>query len=213
MTNAWLNWMMRWKTMYRGKPLAGIGTTALLAMFFFITELHADPHQPIVEAARSQIGKTLRYDPSYVQIPYPGGDVPIKGGVCTDVVIRALRKALGLDLQQLVHEDMTDNFHFYPKRWGLAAPDQNIDHRRVPNLRTYFTRQGWELDLATDPSAFKPGDIVTCIVPLNRPHIMIVSDARNGNDRPLVIHNIGAGTREEDRLFEFKLTGHYRVKQ
>lgn len=183
----------------------------LPAVLFFLGEIHADLRQNIVDAARAQIGKTLYYDPSYSRIPFPNGDVPLQSGVCTDVVIRALRKAMSLDLQQLVHDDMSENFHLYPKHWGLTAPDRNIDHRRVPNLRTFFTRQGWALETVSDPSAYQPGDIVTCIVPFNRPHIMIVSDKANGSGRPLVIHNIGAGTREEDCLFEFKLTGHYRI--
>ncbi len=164
----------------------------------------------IVEAARDQIGKTLFYDPSYRSLPYPNGDVPIKRGVCTDVVIRAFRSALQLDLQQLVHEDMKRNFSCYPQQWGLSAPDKNIDHRRVPNLRAFFERQGWSLGLTDNPGDYKPGDLVTCIVPPHLPHIMVVSDKKNRAGCPLIIHNIGAGVREEDLLFEFGLTGHYR---
>jgi uncharacterized protein len=167
----------------------------------------------IVAAARDQIGKTVRYDPSYQRLDYPGGDVPIQVGVCTDVVVRALRSSLGLDLQQLVHEDMRGNFSAYPQNWGLKGPDKNIDHRRVPNLRAFFKRRGWELPVSDKAQAYQPGDLVTCIVPPNLAHIMIVSDRRNASGQPLVIHNIGAGVREEDRLFEFKITGHYRIKQ
>jgi uncharacterized protein YijF (DUF1287 family) len=157
------------------------------------------------------VGKTLVYDPAYVRLPYPRGDVPLERGVCTDVVIRALRAALDLDLQQLVHEDMTVAFSEYPTTWGLRRPDPNIDHRRVPNLRRYFERQGWSVGVSRNAADFRPGDIVTCTVGLNRPHIMVVSDRRSAKGVPLVIHNIGSGAREEDRLFAFPMTGHYRV--
>lgn len=165
----------------------------------------------IATAASSQIGKTLSYDPSYQSLAYPNGDVPIEAGVCTDVVIRALRSGVKLDLQKLVHEDMKANFQAYPKNWGLKRPDKNIDHRRVPNLQTFFKRRGWELPLTKEAKNFKAGDLVTCIVPPNLPHVMIVSGRTGPDGRPLIIHNIGRGTREEDRLFEFKLTGHYRL--
>lgn len=165
-----------------------------------------------VEAARGQIGKTIRYDHSYQVIDYPYGDVPIDRGVCTDVIIRALRAAYNYDLQEFVHEDMIKNFSKYPQIWGLNQPDKNIDHRRVPNLQTFFKRNGWSLPLSNQLSELKTGDIVTCIVPPNLPHIMIISDKRNEKNIPLVIHNIGNGTQEEDLLFAFKLTGHYRIK-
>lgn len=165
-----------------------------------------------VAAARSQVGKTLLYDPSYRHIGYPNGDIPIDRGVCTDVIIRALRVSCQYDLQKHVHEDMKQNFSKYPKIWGLKEPDKNIDHRRVPNLQTFFERNGWSLPLSDQPTSFKPGDLVTCIVPPNLPHIMIVSDRRSREDIPLVIHNIGNGAQEEDLLFEFELTGHYRIE-
>jgi uncharacterized protein YijF (DUF1287 family) len=164
----------------------------------------------LVDAARGQIGKTVDYDSRYQVLDYPNGDVPLRRGVCTDVVIRAMRSAFGFDLQQQVHEDMKDHFSSYPRRWGLNGPDRNIDHRRVPNLRRFFERRGWALPLQGAAKDFRPGDIVTCIIPPNLPHIMIVSDRKGRSGTPLVIHNIGAGVREEDRLFEFRLTGHYR---
>jgi uncharacterized protein len=154
----------------------------------------------------------ILYDPSYQVIDYPYGDVPNDRGVCTDVIIRALRVAYNYDLQEFVHEDMKKNFSKYPQIWGLNQPDKNIDHRRVPNLQTFFKRNGWSLPLSSQLSELKIGDIVTCIVPPNLPHIMIISDKRNENNTPLVIHNIGRGTQEEDRLFAFKLSGHYRIK-
>ncbi len=168
--------------------------------------------EDLVLAARGQIGKTIIYDPSYRSIDYPNGDIPIDRGVCTDVLIRALRVAYNYDLQQFIHEDMKRNFLKYPQIWGLKHPDKNIDHRRVPNLQAFFERKGWSLPLSNQPSQFKTGDLVTCIVPANLPHIMIVSDRRSNDNIPLVIHNIGNGTQEEDRLFEFELTGHYRIK-
>ena len=165
-----------------------------------------------VAAARSQIGKTLRYDPGYRVIGFPNGDIPIERGVCTDVIIRALRTAYNYDLQRYVHEDMKRNFSEYPKIWGLKQPDKNIDHRRVPNLQTFFERNGWSLPLSDQPDSFSPGDLVTCIVPPNLPHTMIISDRLNKENIPFVIHNIGNGTQEEDLLFEFELTGHYRIE-
>ncbi|MBQ8516507.1 MAG: DUF1287 domain-containing protein [Akkermansia sp.] len=163
------------------------------------------------ELARKQIGVTVNYDPDYTVLPYPGGDVPMERGVCTDVVIRALRE-LGLDLQKAVHEDMRSNFAAYPKLWGLKRPDRNIDHRRVPNLQTYFRRRGWELPITENPADYQPGDIVTCRIDAALFHIMIVSERKAPDGTPCIIHNIGAGTQEEEGLFFFPLTGHYRVR-
>ena len=183
----------------------------LLFSSFLLNGAEAAKSLSIVRSAREQVGKTLRYDPAYRALDYPNGDVSIEVGVCADVVVRALRAGCGIDLQKLVHEDMKQHFSRYPQRWGLSGPDKNIDHRRVPNLQAYFKRVGWELPVSNKPGDYQPGDIVTCIVPPNLPHIMIVSDRTNAAERPLVIHNIGAGVEEEDRLFEFKLAGHYRV--
>ena len=165
----------------------------------------------IARAAREQVGKTICYDPAYYRLGYPNGDVDIECGVCTDVVIRALRTSLGMDLQALVHQDMKGSFSAYPQNWGLSAPDSNIDHRRVPNLRTWLSRKGWKLPVTKKPSDYVAGDLVTCTVPPNLPHIMVVSDRTNADGQPLIIHNIGGGAHEEDRLFEFELTGHYRI--
>ena len=166
----------------------------------------------LVSAARMQIGKTVRYVPRYQAIQYPNGDLPMERGVCTDVIVRAFRAALGQDLQMLVHEDMKRDFKKYPNHFGSRSPDKNIDHRRVVNLRTYFDRRGWSVAVTNKADEYKPGDLVTCMLPHDLPHIMIVSDKKNKSGRPLIIHNIGAGTKEEDRLFEFKHTGHYRIK-
>jgi uncharacterized protein YijF (DUF1287 family) len=186
----------------------------LLLLFFTLLPLHAQSGGKLVAAARTQVGVTVTYDPAYVGLSYPNGDVPKDRGVCTDVLIRAARDGLSSDLQKLLHEDMRDHFEAYPKQWGLTKPDRNIDHRRVPNLRAWFKRRGFELPLpkAGDVSAFLPGDIVTCTVPPNLPHVMIVSDKKTTDGRHLVIHNIGQGAREEDSLAAFPITGHYRWK-
>ncbi|GAB2174820.1 DUF1287 domain-containing protein [Dongia sp. agr-C8] len=171
----------------------------------------ADPALDLVAAARDQIGRTLIYDPRYEKLAYPMGDVPIERGVCTDVVIRAFR-GQGIDLQQLVHEDMRRNFGLYPQAWGLARPDANIDHRRVPNLATYFKRRGMAVEPGDDPLGnYRAGDIVTWMLPGNLPHIGIVSDRSDPVfGRPLVIHNIGGGAEEEDMLTAYPITGHFR---
>lgn len=164
--------------------------------------------QRLVDAARGQVGVTLGYDGSYRRLDYPGGDVPIETGVCTDVVVRALR-ALGFDLQVAVHEDMHAHFARYPQHWGLRRPDRNIDHRRVPNLETWLRRQGAALGASDDPADYQPGDIVSWRLPGGLPHIGIVSD-RHVDGRPLILHNIGAGTREEDILFAYPIEGRFR---
>ncbi len=184
----------------------------LLIAIAFLLPLAALAESPIVSAARSQIGVTTSYDPSYVSLDYPGGDVPEHCGVCTDVIVRALRKAINLDLQKALHEDMKANFSAYPKIWKLKRPDKSIDHRRVPNLRRYFKRKGYSLPVKSGTTQYLPGDLVTCTVPPHLPHIMVVSDKKTAKGIPLVIHNIGSGTKEEDRLTDFKITGHYRVK-
>ena len=178
-----------------------------LLLAFDAWALQADA---LVTAARQQVGVTLGYDPAYRRLSYPNGDVPLDTGVCTDVVIRALREQ-GLDLQQAVHRDMRANFALYPKNWGLSRPDRNIDHRRVPNLMTWFKRQGWALPLGQDAERYRPGDIVTWDLGGGLTHIGIVSDRQAGNGVPLVLHNIGRGTQEEDILFSFKIIGHYRI--
>ena len=161
-------------------------------------------------AARERTAHRVVYDPSYVKIPYPGGDVPADRGVCTDVLIRAYRK-LGIDLQKQVHEDMKKHFAAYPKKWGLARPDPNIDHRRAPNLMTFFKRAGQTLPITQNPADYAPGDIVAWDLGQNITHIGIVVDQRTADGkRPLVVHNIGAGPRMEDMLFNYKIIGHFR---
>lgn len=166
----------------------------------------------VVLSARAQVGKTVEYDPAYVSLSYPNGDLPMAKGVCTDVVIRALRSGRKMDLQKLVHEDMRANFSKYPKNWGLKRTDKNIDHRRVPNLKAYFKRRGWTVPVSKNKEDYHPGDLVTCTVAGRLPHIMIVSDRKEPDGTPMIIHNIGRGTQEEARLFEFPITGHFRIQ-
>jgi len=186
---------------------------AAILLFSLCDAATADPfEQALVAAALERTTHSVRYDGSYFAIAYPGGDVPADVGVCTDVVIRAYRTT-GADLQQLVHEDMSDNFGLYPSKriWGLQKPDSNIDHRRVPNLQVFFTRHGTDLPVSDRADAFLPGDIVTWTLPGNLPHIGIVSDRVDpSSGRRMVVHNIGAGPRLEDMLFDYPISGHYR---
>lgn len=165
----------------------------------------SEPALALIRAAEVQVGVVTVYDPAYVALAFPGGDVAPERGVCTDVLIRALRVAHGIDLQAALNRDMKADFAAYPANWGLKTPDRNIDHRRVPNLRRLFERVGAEVT-----GDYLPGDVVTTMLPGNLPHIVIVSD-RMGEAAPMVVHNIGAGTRVEDRLFEHEITGHYRL--
>jgi uncharacterized protein YijF (DUF1287 family) len=157
----------------------------------------------------------VRYDPAYIRIPYPGGDVPDSVGVCTDVVVRAYRK-LGIDLQKEVHEDISANFDKYPnqKRWGLTKPDRNIDHRRVPNLMKFFERRGTVKKISDSADDYKPGDIVCWELSAGILHIGLVSDVRSPDEkRYMIVHNIGGGQVLEDCLFNFKIIGHYQYKK
>lgn len=164
----------------------------------------------LAEAARRQVGVTVSYSPGYASLRYPGGDVPINTGVCTDVVIRALRTQ-GFDLQRLVHEDMVAHFRAYPRRWGLKRPDPSIDHRRVANLAVYLRRRRMARPITQVAPDYRAGDIVTWQLPTGQDHIGLVSAALvPGTQRPKVVHNIGAGAQCEDVLFAYRITGHFR---
>jgi uncharacterized protein YijF (DUF1287 family) len=163
----------------------------------------------LIAAAVEQTRHPVRYDGSYRRIPYPGGDVPADVGVCTDLVIRAYR-AVGVDLQQRVHEDMRAAFAEYPKLWGLPRPDANIDHRRVPNLQAFLKRRHAQVPVTNDAADYRSGDLVTWMLPGNLPHIGIVTAATAPTGRPIIAHNIGRGPELEDMLFAFPVTGHYR---
>lgn len=168
----------------------------------------------IVEAAIERTKQDVTYDGSYISIPYPNGDVPRNIGVCTDVIIRSYR-ALGTDLQRLVHEDMSQHFGAYPSKriWGLGGPDKNIDHRRVPNLQVFFSRHGKVLPRTGNAKDYSPGDIVTWMLPGSLPHIGIVTDRLSeATGNPLIVHNIGAGPSLDDMLFSYEITGHYRYE-
>ena len=164
----------------------------------------------VIEAGLEQPKQTFYYDPAYVRIDYPGGDVPLERGVCTDVVVRAFRKG-GVDLQKEVHEDMARAFSAYPTRWGMTRPDSNIDHRRVPNLRTYFTRRGKSLPVSEDAADYLPGDLVTWDLGGGVDHIGMVTNVwSDAAGRYLIVHNIGRGARLENVLFAWRITGRYR---
>ncbi len=167
----------------------------------------------LVEAAKERLNHFIIYDGKYQQIAYPNGDVDKNKGVCTDLVIRSYR-TLGIDLQQLVHEDMLSNFDKYSNYWGLKKPDSNIDHRRVPNLETFFIRHAQILPITKNPQDYAPGDIVTWRIKKNYPHIGIVSDepAKTNNNRMQIIHNIGLGPQMEDMLFDYEIVGHFRYQ-
>ena len=162
----------------------------------------------LIAAARRQIGVTRAYDPAYSVLAFPNGDVPRAKGVCTDVVIRAYRDALSLDLQAEVHRDMARTFSAYPRRWGLRRPDRNIDHRRVPNLEVFWHRAGARLPLG----GWQPGDVFSSLVGERLPHTGVISDRLSPLGNPMVIHNIGRGTQEEDILAAGRMIGRFRWK-
>lgn len=167
-------------------------------------------YSELAKAARELTNKHITYDPRYFSIPYPNGDIPGDKGVCTDVIIRGYR-ALGIDLQKEVHEDMKANFSEYPGYWGLSRPDPNIDHRRVPNLMTFFSRNGNVLPITNNPADYAPGDIVCWDLGKGITHIGFVVDIKSpSEDRYQIVHNIGAGQVLEDCLFKFRIIGHYR---
>ena len=188
----------------------------LLIAFFClgIPHLQAQSYfEKLADSAFTLTKESVVYDPSYFSIDYPMGDVPKGKGVCTDVVIRAYRK-MGTDLQVLVHQDMKKNFRKYPQNWGLAGPDKNIDHRRVPNLMTFFKRKGSDQLISRSAEHYKPGDIVSWDLGGGITHIGIISDVPSevDPDRYQIIHNIGAGQVLEDCLFRYRITGHYRFR-
>ena len=169
--------------------------------------------EKLSNAAISIIDSEIVYTPSYVAIKYPNGDVPAKTGVCTDVVIRTYRK-LNIDLQKEVHEDMKTNFSLYPKTWGLKSTDKNIDHRRVPNLETFFTRKGEKLTVSQNPNDYKTGDLVTWMIGDKLPHIGIITHLKSTDGkRPMIVHNVGYGQVLQDCLFSYTIVGHFRYEK
>jgi uncharacterized protein YijF (DUF1287 family) len=213
--------MFRWRITVAG--LAALPLAAVLAGLVLAQRASA-PSNPSAEARRLEFTQRLvaaaverthhvvRYDPAYVRIPYPGGDVPADTGVCTDEIIRAYR-TVGVDLQKEVHEDMVQDFDQYPRRWRWlsSGPDSNIDHRRVPNLMVFFSRKGQSLPVSSGADDYAPGDIVTWNLGGNVPHVGLVVDQKSpASGRYMIVHNIGQGPRMEDVLFNWKITGHYR---
>jgi len=196
-------------------PILGLLASARLdvAQSNSISESHRREFlQHLIAAAIERTHHVVRYDPAYVRISYPGGDVPADTGVCTDEIIRSYR-SVGVDLQKEVHEDMVRNFDLYPRRWRwvLSRPDPNIDHRRVPNLMVFFARKGESLPLSGRAADYAPGDLVTWDLGGGVPHIGVVVDQKSAKSgRYMIVHNIGQGPRMEDIIFNWKVTGHYR---
>ncbi len=186
-------------------------------LVFYLPDLMAvgqtDFSKRLSDAALELTKQKVSYDPAYFTIGYPNGDIPANKGVCTDVVIRAYRK-LGIDLQKDVHEDIKANFRKYPQKWGLSGPDKNIDHRRVLNLMTFFSRNGLVKPITQKPGDYLPGDIVCWDLGGGITHIGIVVGKKNaGGNHNLIVHNIGGGQVLADCLFEFKIIGHYTYEK
>lgn len=183
--------------------------TSAFSLFFFLCAAQVPFSKKLSDAAIELTSQQVRYDPSYFSISYPGGDVPADRGVCTDVIIRAYRK-LNIDLQKEVHEDMAAHFSKYPNHWGLTKTDKNIDHRRVPNLMTFFTRHGSVKKKSQNANDYHAGEIVAWDLGGGTTHIGILIEKKSSdNKRPLVVHNIGNGQEISDCLFSYKIIGHY----
>jgi uncharacterized protein len=193
------------KIVKSSQPVAGITPSTPTAIAISSPRI-----KKLIRSGIEQTQYTRYYDPAYVPLEYPGGDVPLETGVCTDVVIRAFRK-VGVDLQKEVREDMERNFAAYPQLWGLKKPDSNIDHRRVPNLMKYFQRRGKSIQIDNKPENYLPGDIVAWNLGNGQQHIGLVSNNISPNSKNLlIIHNIGSGAKQEDILFNWPIIGHYR---
>ena len=187
---------------------------ALIILLALTTATTVDFFSKLSDAAIGLTAQKVKYDPAYISIPYPNGDVAPDKGVCTDVVIRAYRR-LGIDLQKEVHEDMLAHFDLYPKIWGLKKPDASIDHRRVQNLQVFFKRHNGALPVSEKAPDYQAGDIVTWDLCGGIVHIGIVVDRLSDQNRTrhLIVHNIGGGQVLSDCLFRFKITGHYRYRK
>ncbi len=188
-------------------------TLFLLTLFSVNALAQSAQALKLSDAAIALIKQKVVYDPAYFTIPYPGGDVPAGKGVCTDVVIRAYRTGLDIDLQKEVHLDMRSNFKLYPKNWGRKTTDRNIDHRRVYNLMVFFRRKGTIKPMTKNPEDYKPGDLVCWNLGGNVSHIGVVVNKKSSDGkRYLMVHNIGGGQVLEDCLFSWKMIGHYQYK-
>lgn len=164
----------------------------------------------LAAAALAHSGQDISYDPSYYKIDYPNGDVPSNKGVAADVLIRTYRE-MDMDLQQLVHEDMTENFRVYPQLWSASGPDTNIDHRRVANLQRFFERKGESLSVSRNAADYKPGDIVVWSLANAEMHIGIVVPGPGGrSNEAWVVHNMGVGVKWENVLFDYSIQRHFR---
>jgi len=191
-------------------------TVSTVFLFFFLIQIAEGQtgfYEKLADSAITLTKQKVKYDPTYFTLKYPNGDVPSDKGVCTDVVVRVYRK-LGIDLQKEVHEDMHNHFDKYPQRWGMPGPDKNIDHRRVPNLMTFFSRFGTVKKISQEAKDYLPGDIVCWNLGGGLTHIgVVVKNKSADKKRNLIVHNIGAGQVLEDCLFSYKIIGHYRYQK
>ena len=178
-----------------------------------IIELKNGIEKDFILAALERTKHNIIYNNNYFNIEYPNGDIPEEFGVCTDVIIRTYR-AINIDLQQLIHEDIIEKFNDYPLQniWNQNTADSNIDHRRVPNLEIFFTKYGVSIPVSNNSSDYKPGDIVTWNLKGSSPwHIGIVTNKVSSvTNNPLIVHNIGRGPVIDDMIFDFPIRGHYR---
>ncbi|NBT84965.1 MAG: DUF1287 domain-containing protein [Alphaproteobacteria bacterium] len=163
----------------------------------------------MISAATKQVGLTTIYNPSYKKLKYPMGDVPMHEGVCTDVIIRAMR-TINIDLQKDVHESMKLNRDAYPKKWGFQTIDKNIDHRRVHNLVAFFKLKGMEV--TEGDKEYKPGDIIVWDLGSGQHHIGLLSNQKTADGKAfLIIHNICCGVKIENILNNYPIVAHFRL--
>jgi hypothetical protein len=211
-----LGFLWRWQRSYEDlvlrsdpQPLAvGIGAASSPSAPAFDREVH----NALAAAAEMRAAEPTRYDPSYRPLAFPGGDVPADTGVCTDLVVRALRD-VGIDLQARVHADMASAFADYPQLWGVSEADPSIDHRRVPNLMVYLARHGRVLPISTDGADYRPGEIITWHLGLGTTHIGIVSRGRDPvTGRPLIAHHVGGQPTVDDVLFDWRIIGRFDLE-
>ncbi len=164
----------------------------------------------LAAAALAHSGNAVTYDPAYYKIAYPDGDVPPNKGVAADVVVRCYR-GMGMDLQVLVHEDMAEGFRLYPQLWGASGPDTNIDHRRVANLQRFFEHKGQTVTPSRNAADYRPGDIVVWSLANAESHIgIIVPGPGDHAGEAWVVHNMGAGVKWENILFDYSIQRHFR---
>jgi len=178
----------------------------LISTLLFSVFLLAGNIDIFVDKARTQVGKTVTYNPEYVRLKFPMGDIAISKGVCTDVIVRAFR-GLDIDLQERIYKHKKKFPNIYKGLYYTEKLDPNIDHRRVKNIQAYLKSRGYQYK-----GSFKAGDIVVWkLHGSNLDHIGICTDRLNSHGEPLIVHNVGGGAQEEDVLREYNIVDHFRV--